>query len=68
VIAGVFALGIFLGRGTWLFYTGQNERTVQRSSPGEDFAFIRPYASTKTSPDLRKIRELKTVPLTRWTR
>ena len=58
VIAGAFALGVFLGRGTWLFYAGQNDRTDQHSSPGEDFAFIRPII-TKTSPDLRKIRELK---------
>jgi beta-lactamase class A len=58
VIAGTFALGIFLGRGTWLFYTGQNEHSVQRLSTGENFAFIRPTI-TASNPDLRKTRELK---------
>ncbi len=57
VIAGAFALGVFLGRGTWLFYTGQSERAVQPTSTGEGFTFIRPTI-TKTNPDLRKIREL----------
>jgi len=53
-----FALGIFLGRGTWLFDAGQDERAVQRALSGEEFAFIRPTI-TEAKPDLRKIRELK---------
>jgi beta-lactamase class A len=58
LIAGAFALGVFLGRGTWLFYAGQNEHAGPRQDAGEDFAFIRP-SITEAKPDLRKIRELK---------
>jgi len=58
VIAGAFALGIFLGRGTWLFDSDQNERANQRTQSGEEFSFIRPTI-TEVNPDARKIRELK---------
>jgi beta-lactamase class A len=58
VIAGAFALGIFLGRGTWLFDAGQSERAVQRLSTAEDFAYIRPTI-IEANPDQRKTRELK---------
>jgi len=58
VIVGAFSLGIFLGRGTWLFNAGQNERAVPRPSTGESFAFIRPTI-TESNTDLRKTRELK---------
>jgi beta-lactamase class A len=58
VIAGAFAVGVFLGRGTWLFDAEQSERAVQNPSTGEAFAFIRPTI-TDANPDQRKIRELK---------
>jgi len=58
VIAGAFALGIFLGRGTWLFDDGQNERAGQRPPAGEEFTFIRPTIN-EVSSDMRKMRELK---------
>jgi beta-lactamase class A len=58
VIACAFALGIFLGRSTWLFDAGQSGRAVHHPSTGEDFAFIRPTI-TEANTDLRKIRELK---------
>lgn len=58
VIAGAFALGIFLGRGTWLFDSGQNERAGQRTPDGEEFTFIRPTI-IEANPETRKMRELK---------
>ena len=58
MIAGAFALGVFLGRGMWLFDTGQHERASQGQTSGEEFAFIRPTI-TEANPEIRKIRELK---------
>ena len=59
LIAVAFALGVFAGRGLWLFGAGQDDRTAdRRGSSAEDFAYIRP-SITEANPDLRKIRELK---------
>jgi beta-lactamase class A len=58
VIAGAFALGIFLGRSTWLFDAGQSGRAIYQPSAGEEFAFIRPTI-TEANTEQRKIRELK---------
>ena len=60
VIAGVFALGIFIGRGTWLFSTGHDEREEMRSRmASEEFQFIRPSILQDASPETRKMRELQ---------
>ena len=59
LIAGAFALGVFVGRGAWLFSAGLADKTgVERRRPVEDFAFIR-LSITEGSAEPRKIRELK---------
>jgi beta-lactamase class A len=59
IIAGAFALGVFVGRGAWLFSAGGAVKTsgdYQQSL--EDFSFIRP-AIKEGNAETRKIRELK---------
>ncbi len=59
ILAGAFALGIFVGRSTWLLSTGREERSdPTQASLSEEFRFIR----QSLQPDARnapKIRELK---------
>jgi len=59
LIAGGFALGVFVGRGTWLFSAGGATKTAEEfRRNGEDFTYIRPsIVEGNTEP--RKIRELK---------
>jgi beta-lactamase class A len=56
LIAGAFALGVFVGRGAWLFSAGLADRTGSDSV--EDFTYIR-LSITEGNADTRKIRELK---------
>ncbi|MEK6742722.1 MAG: serine hydrolase [Nitrospirota bacterium] len=59
LIAGTFALGVFVGRGTWLFSGGLADRTGSGyRQPVEDFAYIR-LSITEGNAETRKIRELK---------
>src|SRR5512138_2309790 len=58
MIAGAFAAGVFLGRGSWLFDAGQAVQSAPASSTGENFSFIRPTI-TVAKADQRKVRELK---------
>ncbi len=58
VIAGVFALGVFLGRGIWLF-GGGGERGYSSYLQGmDDFRYIRP-SIPDGGPDGKKLSELK---------
>lgn len=60
VIAGIFALGVFVGRGAWLFSPGRAEREDMRSRmASEEFQFIRPSILQDAPPELRKMRELQ---------
>jgi len=60
VIAGIFALGVFVGRGAWLFSPGHAERENMRSRmASEEFQFIRPSILQDAPPELRKMRELQ---------
>ena len=58
-LASVFAIGVFLGRSTWLFGPAPEDRGEPASAPlSEEFRFIR----QSLQPDLqdaRKVRELK---------
>jgi beta-lactamase class A len=59
LIAGAFALGIFVGRGAWLFNAGLADKTGSEYLQSvEDFAYIR-LSITEGSAEPRKIRELK---------
>ena len=58
VIAAVFALGVLLGRGLWLFEPERNSPAGDRLPASEDFRFIRQSFQADTA-DSRKIRELK---------
>lgn len=59
LLAGAFALGIFVGRGIWLFGAGQDDKPAGRApAPPEGFAYIRPSIA-EVNPEPRKIRELK---------
>ena len=59
LIAGAFALGVFVGRGAWLFSAGLADKTAGEYRPAaEDFAYIR-LSITDGSTETRKIRELK---------
>jgi len=59
LIAGAFALGVFIGRGAWLFSAGHADKTAggYRSS-AEDFSYIR-LSLLEGNAETRKIRELK---------
>jgi beta-lactamase class A len=59
MLAGAFAIGIFVGRGTWLFMPGQAEQG-ETAAPAlsEDFRFIRQSLQPDIQ-DARKTRELK---------
>jgi len=59
LIAGTFALGVFVGRGAWLFSAGLSDKTTDdyRQSV-EDFAYIR-LSISEGSAETRKIRELQ---------
>jgi beta-lactamase class A len=60
IIAGVFAIGVFIGRGAWLFGTDDDAREELRSRmSSEEFQFIRPSILQDTAPELRKMRELQ---------
>ena len=59
LIAGAFALGVFVGRGAWLFSAGQVQRSAgeyQRSV--EDFSYIR-LSNMEGNIESRKVRELQ---------
>jgi len=59
LIAGTFALGVFVGRGAWLFSAGVADKTEDESRRSvEDFAYIR-LSITEGDSETRKIRELK---------
>jgi beta-lactamase class A len=59
LIAGAFALGVFVGRGAWLFSAGGTGKTVgEYRKPIEDFAYIR-LSIKEGNTETRKIRELK---------
>jgi len=59
LIAGAFALGIFVGRGAWLFSDGVADKAVgEHRRAIEEFAYIRP-SITEGGTETRKIRELK---------
>ena len=59
LIAGAFAMGVFVGRGAWLFSAGLYGKSgAERSQPAEDFAYIR-LSITEGKAEARKIRELK---------
>jgi beta-lactamase class A len=59
LIAGAFALGVFVGRGSWLFNAGGTGKTVgEYRPPIEDFAYIR-HSIKEGNTEKRKIRELK---------
>jgi beta-lactamase class A len=59
LIAGAFALGVFVGRGAWLFSAGGTGKTVgEYRQSAEDFAYIR-LSIKEGNTETRKIRELK---------
>ncbi len=60
LLAGTFAVGIFVGRSTWLFGTGQDEKADSGgpTALSEEFRFIRQSLQPDVQ-DARKIRELK---------
>jgi len=59
LIAGAFALGIFVSRGAWLFSAGVADKDAREfRRPVEDFSFIRPSIA-EGSAETRKIYELK---------
>ncbi len=59
LIAGAFALGVFVGRGVWLFSAGLTDMTAgEYRQSAEDFAYIR-LSITEGDAETRKIRELK---------
>jgi beta-lactamase class A len=59
LIAGAFALGIFVGRGAWLFSAGGALKTSGAyRQPMEDFSYIR-LSIKEGNTETRKIRELK---------
>lgn len=60
VIAGAFALGIFIGRGSWLFDTaGMTPSEALPRLLSEDFRYIRQSLQQETAPGGQKNRELK---------
>jgi len=60
VIIGAFALGIFVGRGSWLFGTGAESRTeTPYRLPSEDFRYIRQSLQQEAPATGNKNRELK---------
>ena len=60
IIAAVFALGIFIGRGAWLFSSGNDADEEMRSRlASEEFQFIRPSILQDIPPESRRIRELQ---------
>ncbi len=59
LLAGAFAVGIFVGRSTWLFSPGQEERgEAATTSLSEEFRFIRQSLQPDIQ-DARKVRELQ---------
>lgn len=59
-VVGAFALGIFVGRGTWLFSTGSGSRTEEPYRlVSDDFRYIRQSLQQEPAPDGKKNRELK---------
>lgn len=59
-VAAAFAVGVFVGRGTWLFGTGHGNRGEEYANgTSEDFRFIRPSILQDLPPDARKVGELK---------
>jgi beta-lactamase class A len=59
MIAGAFAVGIFIGRSTWLFSPVQEEREDSASQAiSEEFRFIRQSLQPDVQ-DARKVRELQ---------
>lgn len=59
LIAGAFALGVFVGRGAWLFSSGLADKAGSEYRRAvEDFAYIR-LSITEGNAETRKIRELK---------
>lgn len=59
VIAGAFALGVLIGRSTWLFSTGPEEQSKHAPNVWNEFRFIRPSLLAEDTEGSRKIRELK---------
>lgn len=59
-VAGAFALGIFVGRGTWLFSTANGSRIGESSQlASDDFRYIRQSLQQESAQDGKKNRELK---------
>ncbi|MDH4161691.1 MAG: class A beta-lactamase-related serine hydrolase [Nitrospirota bacterium] len=59
LVTCAFALGIFIGRGSWLFGTGESRVDGPFQFSSEDFRYIRQSLQQESTPEGKKKRELK---------